>query len=209
MPADKTLILKPRGCFADIMCDINEEYRQYVRYDKGQRVIYLRVLMEIYGCIKLALPWYNFYTITLKDEGYKLNEYKKYVSNKTINGKQCAVVWYIDNIKASHVESKFIDNLLETIKNHFGEITITIGKKHTFLGMNIRITEDKKIKIEREAKQMETIEAFEEELEGEVTSLAHNHILYVNEDAELLYENKKKVSKSDIKTFTYSETGTS
>ena len=57
--------------------------------------------------------------------------------------------------------------------------------------MNIRITEDKNIEIEMEEQLMENIEAFGEELEGEVTSLAHNHILYVNEDAELLYENKK------------------
>ena len=31
MPADENMILKLRGNFADIMCDINEEYRQYVR----------------------------------------------------------------------------------------------------------------------------------------------------------------------------------
>ena len=38
---------------------------------------------------------------------------------------------------------------------------------------------------------METIEAFGEELEGEVTSSAQHHILYVNKDDVLLEENKK------------------
>ena len=73
----------------------------------------------IYGCIELALQWYNFYTQTFKVEGYKLNEYDKYVSNKTINGKQCTLVWYVDNNKASHVNLKVIDNILEIIRKNW------------------------------------------------------------------------------------------
>ena len=42
-------------------------------YDKGQKLLYLRVLREIYGYIYLALQCYNVYTQTLKTEGYKLN----------------------------------------------------------------------------------------------------------------------------------------
>ena len=52
---------------------------------------------------------------------------------------------YVDDKKASHVDSKVVDNLLERIKKHFGEITITRGKKPNFLGMNTQITNDKKI----------------------------------------------------------------
>ena len=65
---------------------------------------------------------------------------------KYINGKQCTLAWYVDDNKASHFDSRVIDDLLGTIKTHLGKIKITRGKKHTFLGMNIQITEDKKIK---------------------------------------------------------------
>ena len=51
-----------------------------------------------------------------------------------------------------------------------------------------------------EEQLMETIEAFGEELEGEVTSLSQHHIFYVNKDAKLLDKNKK--SQHDSKTFT-------
>ena len=57
MPADKNEILKLHGHFADIMCDINGEYRQYVRYEQGKKVLYLKVLRAIYGCIESALQW--------------------------------------------------------------------------------------------------------------------------------------------------------
>ena len=73
MPAYKNVILKLRGHFVGIMCDINGEYRQYVRYEQGKKVLYLKVLRAIYGCIESALLWYNLYTQTLKAEGYILN----------------------------------------------------------------------------------------------------------------------------------------
>ena len=56
---------------------------------------------------------YNMYTQTLKHKGYKLNGYEKCVANKTINGKQCAFVWYVEDNKASHIESKVMENLLK------------------------------------------------------------------------------------------------
>ena len=37
MSKDKNVILKLRGKFVVIMCDINGEYRQYVRYEQGER----------------------------------------------------------------------------------------------------------------------------------------------------------------------------
>ena len=102
----------------------------------------------------------------MKAEGYILNEYCRCVAKKNINGKQCTVAWYIDNNKASHVDSRFIDDLLDTIKTHFGEIKITKGKKNTFLVMNIQITEDKKIEIEMEDQLMEAIKLLEKNLKG-------------------------------------------
>ena len=52
IPADKNVILKLRGHFVDIMCDTNKENRQYLRYEQGKKVLYLKVLREIYGCIE-------------------------------------------------------------------------------------------------------------------------------------------------------------
>ena len=72
-------------------------------------------------------------------------------------------MWDVDYNKSSHVDSKVVENMLKIIKN-FGEIAITRGKKHTFLGMNIRIKEEKKIEIEMKEQLMETIEALGKEL---------------------------------------------
>ena len=39
------------------------------------------------------------------------------------------------------MESKLVEDLINDWKNKFGELVVTIGKKHTFLCMNIDITE--------------------------------------------------------------------
>ena len=118
MPSKKVVLLKLKGIFAKIMCEINEEYKQYIQYEKGQKVLYLRVLWTIYECIESALLWYLLYKKTLEEEGYILNPYDLCVANKVIDGKQSTIVWYVDDNKVSHVDPKVVDGLLLKIK-HF------------------------------------------------------------------------------------------
>ena len=123
-PCKKQVLLKLRGIFVDIMCKINEEYKKHVRVEKGQKVLYLKTLRAIYGCIESSLLWYALYKETLEGEGYKLKPYDFCVANKLVNGKQCTIVWYVDDNKVSHVEPKVINELLNKIRFIFGDITV-------------------------------------------------------------------------------------
>ena len=76
-----------------------------------------------------------------------INPYDRCVANKILEEKQFTIVWYFGYNKASHVNQKAIDELIRYLKVHFGFIVITRGKKHSFLGMNIEITKEKKIQI--------------------------------------------------------------
>ena len=62
----KIIIMKMRGIFVDMMCEINEEYKEHVRYENGQKVLYLRVLRAIYGCIESVMQWYILFKTTLE-----------------------------------------------------------------------------------------------------------------------------------------------
>ena len=83
------------------------------------------------------LQWYNIYTETLQKNEYVINSYCRFVSNKILETKQCTIVWYVDENKASHVKTKLIDELISYLKVRFGDLVITSGKKHSFMGMNI------------------------------------------------------------------------
>ena len=56
-----------------------------------------------------------------------------------VDGRQCTLVWYIDNNKLSHVEPNMVTNILNILKVGFEDLVTGIGRKHLFLGMNITI----------------------------------------------------------------------
>ena len=60
-----------------------------------------------------------------------------------MNGEQCTLVLYVENNKLSHVEVKLVEDLINDLKYNFEELVVTRENNHTFLGMNINITEEK------------------------------------------------------------------
>ena len=107
----------------------------------------MKVIHSIYGCIESALLWYNLYASTLKGLGFKINPYDKYVANKMIDGKQCTLVWYVDDNKLSRVDPNVVTNIINIIKEHFGGLVISRGSIHSFWGMNITIRVVNKVEI--------------------------------------------------------------
>ena len=45
--------------------------------------------------------------------------------NKLVCGKQCTLVWYVDNNKVSHIESEVVDYLI----NYFFEAIFIVSKE--------------------------------------------------------------------------------
>ena len=61
-----------------------------------------------------------------------------------INGKQCTIQWYEENNKVTHISKDMITRVIDITKKHFGELVLSRGKKHTFLGMEIELVNDEK-----------------------------------------------------------------
>jgi hypothetical protein len=135
-------LLKMEGESVDIMCNVCEGYRKFVCYERGKKVLYLKLLKALYGCVQSALLWYELFAGTLLEMGFKMNPYDTCVANKTIEGKQCTIVWYVDDTKISHVDNKVVSYVINKIEERFGEMTVTRGKEHLFLGMNIDFHKD-------------------------------------------------------------------
>jgi len=141
------VLLRLVGETIDIMCQVNPWYMAFVVEEGGNKVLYLMLLKALYSCVKSALLWYESFTGTLQKMGFKLNPYDPCVANKTINDKQCSVIWYMDDNKISHVNPCIVSQIVEAIEQHFGMMTIVRGKKHTFLGMEIDFNNNGTIKI--------------------------------------------------------------
>ena len=103
-------VLRLRGKLADLLIKTAPEmYRKHTTINrKGETVLYVRALNEIYGIMKAALLFYQNFVGDLMTIGFELNPYDPCVANKTINGKQLTLVWHVNDIKASHVEAEVV-----------------------------------------------------------------------------------------------------
>ena len=186
MPEDKFVILKLEGQFVDIMCKVNPEYLKDVRFEYGKKTLYLRVLKALYGCIESALLWYNLYVSTLKDMGFVINPYDRCVANTVIDGSQCTILWYVDDNKLSHMSENVVTSIVGRIKKHFGDLVISRGKEHTFLGMNIKFNDNGSLQIEMKKYIEEAIESFGEDVSKNVASAATKMLFEVDASTKVL-----------------------
>ena len=141
------VVLKLVSSAVDIMCTVNVKYKKFVSYENGKNVFYLQLLKPLYGCVQSALLWYDLFTNTLKADGFELNLYDASVANKIVNGKQCNIVWYVDDKKISHVESNVMTGVVKMIEKRFGKMTVTRSKHYLFLGMSVTYKDDGTVDI--------------------------------------------------------------
>ena len=80
-------LLKVEGESVDIMCEAYEEYQKFIVDKHGKKVLYLKLLRALYGCVQPALLWYELFLGTLKEMGFELNPCGTCVANKMIDGK--------------------------------------------------------------------------------------------------------------------------
>ena len=121
---------------------MNPKYKKFVVIENGKKVLYLQLLKALYGCVQSAQLWYDLFTNTLVQMGFKLNPYDLCVANSQIEGKQCTIAWYVDDNKISHVDDTVVTDIIEKIEAKFGKMTETRGKHHMFLGMDITFNDD-------------------------------------------------------------------
>ena len=160
---DHTLV-KVVGESVRIMCEVNKKYVRYVTLENGKRVLYLKLKKALYGCIMSALLWYQTFVEVLMDLGIVLNKYDACVANKQIDGSQCTVCWYVDDNKISHKDLRVVDWVIKQLEKKFDKMTVTRGKEHNFVGMDIVMRDDEKFEVTMKEYLNESIEAFPEEI---------------------------------------------
>ena len=110
------VLLKLRGNFVDIMCDVNSEHIKNVIYDNGKKVLYLQVLRAIYSCVDSALLWYELFAKTLVNHVLNINPHDCCVANKSIHGKQDTITFYVDENKICHKYPKVVTTIIDLRK---------------------------------------------------------------------------------------------
>ena len=187
---DDFVLIKLTGDAVDIMCKANGKYESFVAIENNKKVLYLRLLKALYGCVRSALLWYELFSSTLQGEGFELNPYDPCIANKIIGGKQCTVGWYVDDNKISHMSADVVTGVIEKIEEKFGKMTVTRGKSHTFLGMKLTLQDDGTVQIDMKEYVKEAIEEFGEDVSKTAATPAKKDLFDITDDSPRLSKEK-------------------
>ena len=194
MEGDTPVHMKLTGKAADILVQTAPElYRKYIANEKGKNVLYVEALKAIYGTLKAALLFYKKLVKDLKSIGFEVNPYDPCVANKMINGKQCTVVWHVDDLKISHVDAKENDKFVQWLREMYedeliGAVKVNRGKVHDYLGMKLDFSTPGEVKLDMKEYVKSMIEFFPEERKNTATTPAALHLFEVREDVKVLEE---------------------
>ena len=98
--------------------------------------------------IKAAiLFWKNLSAHLINEIRFIANPYDLYVANKTINRQQCAICFYVDDLKISHKDPKVVKKILEELESKYGKMGTVQGKDHTCVGMRLIFNDNKSVTI--------------------------------------------------------------
>jgi hypothetical protein len=115
------------------LCDNVPLYKDFMRKD-GTIIVKLR--RALYGCIESARLWYNTLRRVLEADGYVVNSIEPCIFNKMVDGVQCTIVVYVDDLMLTCKSRSVIEGTLTHIGNAFeSELTIHNEPKLGYLGM--------------------------------------------------------------------------
>jgi Reverse transcriptase (RNA-dependent DNA polymerase) len=188
---DETIHIKFDNELIDLLCEVDPSLKQFVSYENGKRVLYTKLNKALYGTVQASrLFWERLSSFLIDKNGFERNPYDFCVVNKVVNGKQLTIVWYVDDLKISHVDSTVVDDMIEILKKEFGQVsnlTVRRGKVHDYLGMKFDFSTPGKVILSMDDYISQLLEETPEELlKGAVTSPAGNYLFNVNPKCERL-----------------------
>jgi len=138
---DELIHIRMVGEMVEQLLNINrEKYEPYVAMEKGVKVLYCKLKKALYGTLQAAKLFWQELTGFLKDLGFETNPYDKCVANKIIDGKQCTIIWHVDDLKISHMDKAVVEEIVACINKRFGKeapVVVHRGHVHEYLGMTI------------------------------------------------------------------------
>ena len=94
------------------------------------------------------------------------------------------------------MDPEVVTDIIKNISEDFGELTVTNGNKHTFLGMKMNFRKDQKVELDLSEYLREAIVESGMDVSQKVSSPAANWLFKVNENAEKLSDGKRDIFHS-------------
>ena len=65
------------------------------------------------GMIESPMLWHKKFAKGTEEQGFKLNPRDLCVANEPVNGSNLTLVWHVDDVVISHLDSKMVDDCID------------------------------------------------------------------------------------------------
>jgi hypothetical protein len=121
LKSGEKIIIKICGRLIDILIEICPGvYDDYVIEEGKHKVLYVKMLMVLYGMLISSILYYKKFQKDIESIGFEVNPYNICIANRVINRKQQTVTWHVNDLKSSHVDPKVSDNFHEWCEKVYG-----------------------------------------------------------------------------------------
>jgi hypothetical protein len=157
----------------------------------------------LYGTLQAALLFWQNLSTQLQEWEFEINPYDFCVANKTIDGKQCTIVWHVDDLKISHMDPHVVTTILNLLDAKYGQervggerapVTTNRGKINDYLGMILDYSEPGCVKVAMTENLKKILDEMPEEMDGTATTSAADYLFTIVEGIELLDEETSNLS---------------
>jgi hypothetical protein len=121
--------------------------------------------------------------------GFELNKYDRCVANKMIDGKQCTILWHVDDLKLSHMDDAVVEEIISKLDERYGKeapLVVTRGNVHDYLDMTLDFSVKGKVKVIMKDYIEDMLDELPSDMDGEAATPASDHLFTVNENPVLL-----------------------
>lgn len=198
MPADEEDVhIRIEGAMAELLVKIDPELYNpcMVTTKRGRKIIYAKAEKAIYGTLKAALLFWEKLSGKLEEWGFDRNPYDMCTMNKIIKGKQCTIMWHVDDLKISHAEKQVVEDVLKDLNEEFGKespLTMNLDPIHDYVGMTIDYSEEGKVKFSMFDYLEDILHGLPDDLKSNrtFTTPAADHLFTIDESKPSLPEDR-------------------
>ena len=118
----------------------SKHWKKNLCREKGKWVIYVVVKKVIYRILKAVLKTYKIFAKILRGLGMTINPHDLYVQNQIVNEGQITLMFHIDNILLTHINSSVVTTYIKKLDEVYGLIdllSVTRGKYYEYLGITL------------------------------------------------------------------------
>jgi len=185
MPDDSNVLMRLDPTISDILCTIHPSYRKLLTKNK---TLIVRLNKALYGCIESAKLWYEDVSAFLISQGYTPNPAEPCVFNKEVDGKQCTICLYVDDLKITCAVPGVIDQLLQQLTDKYKTLTVHQGLVHSYLGMTFDYSVPGKAKVTMEKYVADILTDYN--ITGAAATPAACNLFDIDEDSDVLSEDR-------------------